>query len=81
MKGTLIEKHCKSCEGGVKPLSHEEAQTWMAEIESDWTLNADAKEIKRNFAFKNFYHTMGFVNAVAFMANNENHHPRSRGLL
>jgi 4a-hydroxytetrahydrobiopterin dehydratase len=31
--------------------------------------------LEKTFAFKNFHETMGFVNAVAFIANAENHHP------
>ena len=40
-----------------------------------WAVNADGTEIQRHFSFKNFYLTMGFVNAVAWMAHQENHHP------
>ena len=32
-------------------------------------------EIRREFTFKGFYKTMGFVNAVAWIANAEGHHP------
>ena len=38
-----------------------------------WRLIDDALE--KSFAFKNYYETMAFVNAVAFIANTENHHP------
>ena len=31
--------------------------------------------LEKTFAFKNFHETMGFVNAVAFIANGEDHHP------
>jgi len=31
--------------------------------------------ISKTFTFKNFYETMGFVNALAFIANQEDHHP------
>ncbi|MGD9387555.1 MAG: 4a-hydroxytetrahydrobiopterin dehydratase, partial [Gammaproteobacteria bacterium] len=34
-----------------------------------------ATEIRRDFRFKGFNRTMGFVNAVAWIANSENHHP------
>jgi 4a-hydroxytetrahydrobiopterin dehydratase len=33
------------------------------------------KEIVRTFKFKDFHETMKFVNAVAKIANKENHHP------
>ncbi len=31
--------------------------------------------LEKTFSFKNFYETIGFVNAVAFIANAEDHHP------
>jgi len=40
-----------------------------------WELNADATEIQRTLAFKNYYHTMAFVNALAYISHAENHHP------
>ena len=31
--------------------------------------------VTRTFEFKNFYETMAFVNAVAYIANRHDHHP------
>lgn len=31
--------------------------------------------IERTFTFKNYYHTLAFVNAVAWIAHQEDHHP------
>ena len=31
--------------------------------------------LDKQFEFKNFYETMAFVNAVAFIANQQDHHP------
>ena len=42
---------------------------------ADWTLAGDAKSLKRALKFKDFYRTMSFVNAVAHIANVEDHHP------
>jgi len=38
-----------------------------------WTRSGN--EITRTFSFKNFYETMSFVNAVAHIANQLDHHP------
>jgi 4a-hydroxytetrahydrobiopterin dehydratase len=38
-----------------------------------WSRRGD--EITKTFSFKNFYETMSFVNAVAFIANQLDHHP------
>jgi 4a-hydroxytetrahydrobiopterin dehydratase len=34
-----------------------------------------AGEIRRTFSFKNYYETMAFVNAVAWLAHRADHHP------
>ena len=70
----LESKHCVPCEGGVPALSKDKVTTLLVNLK-DWTANADNTLITRRFAFKNFYKTMAFVNAIAWIANQENHHP------
>ena len=41
----------------------------------DWQLGADNRSIFKEFRFKNFYRTMAFVNAMAWIANQTDHHP------
>jgi 4a-hydroxytetrahydrobiopterin dehydratase len=71
----LTQKRCQPCEGGIAPLSKQEAETLMKQLNPAWQLADDAKSIRREWKFKNFYHTMSFVNAVAHIANTEDHHP------
>ena len=71
----LVEQHCKPCEGGVKAYTSTVAKTMLKKLHSGWKLKADGKSIRREFRFKNFYRTMSFVNAVAHIANSEDHHP------
>lgn len=71
----LKEKHCEACEGGVEPMSRQEAEKMLQQINADWQLTEDGKMIHRDFKFKGFNKTMGFVNALAWIANRENHHP------
>ena len=42
-----------------------------------WTLTGDGADvaIARTFTFANYYETISFVNAVAFIANAQDHHP------
>lgn len=75
MTEQLAEKHCVPCEGGVKPLTRAEADKYLARIAPGWELDADAKELRREFKFKGYYKTIAFVNALAWVANAENHHP------
>lgn len=39
----------------------------------EWTI-ADGK-LARNFAFKDYYQTLAFVNAIAWVIHAEDHHP------
>jgi 4a-hydroxytetrahydrobiopterin dehydratase len=71
----LTEKHCAPCDGGTQPLSRDAADQLRGELNDAWQIANDGKALKREFRFKNFYHTVGFVNAVAYIANAEDHHP------
>jgi 4a-hydroxytetrahydrobiopterin dehydratase len=68
----LANKQCKPCEGGVPPLSPDEASKLMQQLEG-WTLANN--KISKTFEFKNYYQTMAFVNAVAWISHREDHHP------
>ena len=70
----LKDKKCVPCEGGVAPLTKEAAEKLLSQL-NGWQLSADAKQINKEYKFKNFYETMAFVNATAWIANQENHHP------
>lgn len=74
MAEALTKQHCKPCEGGVDPLTLEAANNLLSQI-PDWVLAKDGNEINRTFKFKNFHETMAFVNAVAWIAHQEDHHP------
>jgi len=43
----------------------------------DWALAGDGPDvaIQKTFRFANYYETISFVNAVAFIANAQDHHP------
>ena len=71
----LKSRSCNPCEGGVPPLLPARAQELMHELAAGWQLAADARSIRREFKFKDFYRTMSFVNALAHIANIEDHHP------
>jgi 4a-hydroxytetrahydrobiopterin dehydratase len=70
----LTKKHCKPCEGGVPPLKDEEVRKLLSELKA-WELKEEGKAIVRHFQFSDYYKTMAFVNAIAWMAHQEDHHP------
>ena len=47
----------------------------LQRLHENWQLALDAASIQREFRFKDFFRTMSFVNAVAHVANIEDHHP------
>jgi 4a-hydroxytetrahydrobiopterin dehydratase len=47
----------------------------LGKLDGAWQLTADSRSLRRELAFKDFYRTMSFVNAVAHVANIEDHHP------
>ena len=71
----LSEKKCAPCEGGVKPLAPARVKLLAKQLHQDWQVSKDAKSLKRSLKFKDFYRTMSFVNALAHIANLEDHHP------
>ena len=71
----MTEKHCKPCEGGVEPLGAVAAKSLLAKINDDWEIDPSGKEIRKDFQFNGYYKTMAFVNAVAWIANTQGHHP------
>ena len=71
----LAAKQCKPCEGGVAPLSAAEALQLAKEIHDDWQISDDGLEISRTFEFPAYSRSLGFANAVAWIAITQGHHP------
>jgi len=71
---TLQKQSCRPCEGKSQALTHAQARDLMPQIPG-WTLDESASLLHRTFTFHNFYETMAFVNAVAYIAHTEDHHP------
>ena len=70
----LQTKRCLACEAGVRPLNAEEVKQYLTKVKG-WEANKENTMISRRFNFKGFGKTIGFVNAVAWIAHQENHHP------
>ena len=68
----LVEQRAKPITAGSAPLSEKEVKTLLLETPS-WSLVE--KEIARDFRFKDFREAMKFVNEIAAIANEQDHHP------
>lgn len=75
MHSDLTSKKCESCEGIGQALNAEQIHALRSQLHASWQVTQDFTRIKRSFSFANFYETMAFVNAIAWIANQENHHP------
>jgi 4a-hydroxytetrahydrobiopterin dehydratase len=62
----------QSCQSEVSVLAPEETGRLHREVR-DWTL--EEKSLTRQFAFDDFEEAMDFVNDVASLASEEDHHP------
>ena len=71
----LSQKKCVPCEGGVKALDRAMCEKLLKQLGSQWQLTAEGKQIRVTFEFKKYFRTTAFVNAVAWIAHNEDHHP------
>jgi 4a-hydroxytetrahydrobiopterin dehydratase len=70
----LASKKCLPCEGGVEPLSAEEARQQVSELKG-WSLTADEKAIRKKWTLKDFTAAITFFQEIADVAESENHHP------
>ena len=72
MGNALSNRHCQA---NTTLLDDDAAAALMAEINAEWSSTGDGKGIQRTFRFKNYYQTIAFVNALAWVAHTEDHHP------
>ena len=75
MKKPLSAGKCVACDGNVPPLKPARAKLLHKQLHRDWRIAPDSKSLSRSLKFKDFYRTMSFVNALAHIANTEDHHP------
>ena len=71
----LTEKSCRPLDKGNAPLSKDDAEILLQQLHSDWQIQHEPPELQRAFKFKNYYQTMAFVNALAWIAHQDDHHP------
>jgi 4a-hydroxytetrahydrobiopterin dehydratase len=83
----LAAKHCVPCEGGDPPLTTEQENEILKQVQNDkngWFLILDGAhsagsgqehKLRKVFTFKDFKGAMTFVNKIADIAESEGHHP------
>ena len=70
----LADTHCIPCRGSEYKLNEARIRELLPQVPG-WELVENGHALTRTFEFKNYYRTMAFVNALAYMAHREDHHP------
>ena len=68
----LASRKCVPCEGGVAPLRQDEVARLLKLLQG-W--ESAGEKIAKTYSFTNYYQTMAFVNATAWVSHREDHHP------
>ena len=74
MTDSLSTKTCSPCQGGIPPLTPEEANHYLVQTEG-WQLLEGGTLIAREYTFSDFRESMDFVQKVGELAEHEGHHP------
>jgi len=70
----LASRHCKPLKGAEYKLTEAKCRDWLAVLPG-WELVEDGAAVTKTFRFDDYYRTLAFVNALAFVAHREDHHP------
>jgi len=65
----------RSCKRDAVRLSAEAVADLLGQLHAEWSASDDGLHIRRSFRFGNYYQTMAFVNALAWVAHQQDHHP------
>jgi 4a-hydroxytetrahydrobiopterin dehydratase len=74
MTDALTAKACVPCQGGIPPLTEDEAGDFLSQTPG-WELQDGAHHLHRRFEFDDFQASLDFVNKVGAIAEDEGHHP------
>ena len=70
----LAQAHCIPRRGSEHRLPEASIRELLPQV-PEWDLVEDGHAISRTFRFDDYHRTMAFVNALAFVAHREDHHP------
>ena len=68
----LASKKSQPIKSGTPALDSKRVTELLKQLPG-WQLSGDA--IQKTYSFKNYYETMAFVNATAWISHREDHHP------
>lgn len=71
----LNEQDCADIDASSDPLTADEIGRYLVQLDPQWTHDEVARTISYHYPFKNFYQTIAFVNVIAQIAHQQDHHP------
>ena len=74
MTRDLASMACVPCRGGIPPLTREEIEPYLADLDGDWKVVED-HHLEKTFTFPNFREALDFTNRVGELAEDVQHHP------
>ena len=74
MNNPLPLQNCSALKGSEHLLSTELCANYLAQLDN-WQIAEQGSALRKIFHFENYYQTMAFVNALAFIAHQQDHHP------
>ncbi len=69
----LSKKNCVPCQGGVPPLEPEKSAELLTQL-NGWEI-IEGHHLRKSYSFSNFVSALTWVNSIAELAEQENHHP------
>jgi 4a-hydroxytetrahydrobiopterin dehydratase len=72
IESDLQTKKCVTCTAATPKLTDHQIHGFLGKL-SGWAVKDG--QLTRTFRFKNYYETMAFVNATAWLSHRQDHHP------
>ncbi|MDH5517351.1 MAG: 4a-hydroxytetrahydrobiopterin dehydratase [Gammaproteobacteria bacterium] len=71
----LSQQYCENISPDQARLSESEITDLLSELDNNWNYEDKTRSISRVFTFNDYYQTLAFVNATAWVSQQQNHHP------
>jgi len=71
----FAQQDCHSNNSPLVRLDANSIETCLTQLQPPWSLQTEQQQISHQYTFKNYYETMAFVNVIAQISHQQDHHP------
>ncbi len=71
----LTRRNCRKYNSINDSLDGRSINDYLTHLQPEWTLQIRPQKISHQYTFTDYYETIAFVNVVAQIAHQQNHHP------